>query len=97
MMAQASLRIPSVLGGSAPAGAPGPDQALALNDALSPPPAQNFRVGSRLPLNVKLLPVPEIAVSQVAAARRYRSAIVGNRVYLADPTTGVIVADVTPK
>jgi len=52
-------------------------------------------VGSRLPENVPLVAVPESVSVQIPATRAYSYAMFNGRVYLVDPVTGVIVADVT--
>jgi len=52
-------------------------------------------VGARIPPNVQLVAVPEPVVARVPAARPYSYARYGQRVYLVDPATGVIVADIT--
>jgi hypothetical protein len=54
-----------------------------------------YVVGARVPESVPLVAVPENVALQVPAARPYSYAVIGDRVYLVDPTTGVIVADVT--
>ena len=52
-------------------------------------------VGARIPPNVQLVAVPDPVVARVPAARPYSYARYGERVYLVDPATGVIVADIT--
>ena len=54
-----------------------------------------YVVGSRLPQSVPLIAVPESVAIQVPATRPYSYATFNGRVYLVDPATGVIVADVT--
>lgn len=53
-------------------------------------------VGARIPQSVPLVAVPEPVVARIPAARPYSYARYGDRVYLVDPATGTIVADVTP-
>jgi hypothetical protein len=53
-------------------------------------------VGARIPQSVPLAAVPEPVVARIPAARPYSYARLDNRVYLVDPATGVIVADITP-
>jgi Protein of unknown function (DUF1236) len=55
----------------------------------------NYVVGSRLPERVPLVAVPESVSVQVPATRTYSYATINGRVYLVDPATNVIVADVT--
>jgi hypothetical protein len=52
-------------------------------------------VGARVPPNIQLVAVPEPIVARVPAARPYSYARYGDRVYLVDPATGIIVADIT--
>ena len=52
-------------------------------------------VGARIPPNVQLVAVPDPVVARVPAARPYSYARYGERVYLVDPATGIIVADIT--
>jgi hypothetical protein len=58
-------------------------------------PARTYVVGSRLPESVPLVAVPESVAIQVPATRPYHYAVINNRVYLVDPVTSLIVADVT--
>ncbi len=60
------------------------------------PRVATYVVGSRLPETVPLVAVPESVALQVPAARPYSYAYLNGRVYLVDPATGIIVADVTP-
>jgi hypothetical protein len=53
-------------------------------------------VGARIPQSVPLVAVPEPVAARIPAARPYSYAVLDNRVYLVDPTTGVIVAEITP-
>ncbi len=53
-------------------------------------------VGARIPQSVPLVAVPEPVVARIPAARPYSYARLDNRVYLVDPATGIIVADITP-
>ncbi len=52
-------------------------------------------VGARVPPNIQLVAVPEPVVARIPAARPYSYARYGDRVYLVDPATGIIVADIT--
>jgi Protein of unknown function (DUF1236) len=53
-------------------------------------------VGARIPQTVPLVAVPEPVAARIPAARPYSYAVLDNRVYLVDPATGVIVAEITP-
>jgi hypothetical protein len=53
-------------------------------------------VGARIPQSVPLVGVPEPVAARIPAARPYRYAVLDNRVYLVDPASGVIVAEITP-
>jgi Protein of unknown function (DUF1236) len=53
-------------------------------------------VGARIPQSVPLVAVPEPVAARIPAARPYSYAVLDNRVYLVDPATGVIVAEITP-
>ena len=52
-------------------------------------------VGARIPPSVPLYAVPELVTTRVPAARPYSYALLGNRVYLVDPATAIIVAEIT--
>jgi hypothetical protein len=54
-----------------------------------------YPVGTRLPQTVPLMAVPEAVAGRIPSAAPYSYAMVGNRVYLVDPATSLIVADVT--
>jgi hypothetical protein len=51
-------------------------------------------VGARIPPSVPLVAMPEPVGSLVPAARPYAYAVLDNRVYLVDPATGIIVAEI---
>jgi Protein of unknown function (DUF1236) len=52
-----------------------------------------YRVGARLPETVPLYGIPQTVALRVPATRPYSYAHVGGRVYLVDPATSIIVAD----
>jgi hypothetical protein len=52
-------------------------------------------VGARIPQSVPLYAVPEPAAARVPAAAPYNYALIDNRVFLVDPATDVIVAEIT--
>ena len=63
------------------------------------PPARvpvGYVVGSRLPSNVVLAPMPAGAAVAVPVARAYSYAVIDNRVLLVDPVSYTVVADITP-
>ena len=64
----------------------------------APPAAVPVRyvVGSRLPSNVVLAPMPARALVAVPSARAYSYAMIDNRVLLVDPASYTVVADITP-
>jgi Protein of unknown function (DUF1236) len=53
-------------------------------------------VGARIPASVPLYAVPEAVAVRVPAIGPFSYALIDNRVYLVDPATGVIVAEITP-
>jgi hypothetical protein len=53
-------------------------------------------VGVRIPQSVPLYAVPEPVAARIPAAAPYSYAFVDNRVFLVDPATDVIVAEITP-
>src|SRR5262245_6673525 len=57
--------------------------------------AYAYAVGSRVPANVRLAPIPPALVAEVPAVRPYRYMRYFDRVLLIDPVTSVVVADVT--
>jgi hypothetical protein len=59
------------------------------------PIAVSYSVGSRLPQTVPLVGVPNALALQIPSIAPYSYARVGNRGYLVDPASSVIVADVT--
>jgi hypothetical protein len=52
-------------------------------------------VGARIPQSVPLYAVPEPVVARIPAAAPYSYALIDNRVFLVDPATDVIVAEIT--
>jgi hypothetical protein len=53
-------------------------------------------VGARIPQSVPLIAVPDPVAARIPAARPYSYALLDNRVYLVDPATGIIVAEIAP-
>jgi hypothetical protein len=53
-------------------------------------------VGARLPPGVPLYAVPGSVLASIPAAAPYNYALIDDRVFLVDPATGVIVAEITP-
>jgi len=53
-----------------------------------------YRVGMRVPDSVELYTVPDTLVTEVPAVRPYKYMVVNNRVWLVDPETSQIVAEV---
>jgi hypothetical protein len=54
-----------------------------------------FVVGARMPQSVALYAVPEPVAARIPATAPYSYAFIDNRVFLVDPATDVIVAEVT--
>ena len=54
-----------------------------------------YRVGAVMPAAVPLYGVPETVAVRVPSVRPYSYSYIGGRVYLVNPVTSVIVADVT--
>jgi hypothetical protein len=54
-----------------------------------------YVVGARLPQSVPLYAVPQPVVARIPAAAPYSYALIDNRVFLVDPATDVIVAEIT--
>jgi hypothetical protein len=48
-----------------------------------------------MPESVPLVAVPDSVAIQIPATRPYSYAMINGRVYLVDPATGIIVADIT--
>lgn len=61
--------------------------------AMAPPPAVEYRVGTRVPAGVELYSVPESVAVEVPAIRRYKYMTVNNRVVLVDPATSEVVEE----
>ena len=61
---------------------------------LAPAPGV-YPVGAVMPAAVPLYGVPETVAVRVPSVRPYSYAYIGGRIYLVDPVTSVIVADVT--
>ena len=59
--------------------------------AAVPPPAVEYRIGTRVPAGVELYPVPDTVAVEVPAIRRYKYMTVNNRVVLVDPSTSEVV------
>ena len=58
--------------------------------------ANAYAVGTRVPPQTRVVPLPPAVVAQVPAVRSYSYVRVAGRILLIDPDTGVVVADVTP-
>jgi hypothetical protein len=59
-----------------------------------PAPVVEYRVGTRVPADVALYPIPENLAVEVPAVRSYRYMVINNRAWLVDPATSEIVAEV---
>ncbi len=57
-------------------------------------PTVEYRVGMRVPESVELYAVPDTVVTEVPNLRPYKYMTVNNRVWLVDPNTSQIVAEV---
>jgi hypothetical protein len=57
-------------------------------------PTIEYRVGARLPDNVRLFSVPQEVAVEVPAIRSYKYMVVNNRVVLVDPATSQVVEEV---
>jgi hypothetical protein len=57
-------------------------------------PTVEYRVGTRVPTETRLYPVPQEVVAEVPAVRSYRYMVINNRAWLVDPATSEIVAEV---
>lgn len=53
-------------------------------------------VGAPPPPQARLLPMPPRIVAEVPAVRSYRYMVIGERVFLVDPASGLVVAEVRP-
>jgi len=53
-------------------------------------------VGARIPQSVPLVAVPQPVAARIPAAAPYSYAVIGDRVYLVDPATSLIVAAIAP-
>jgi hypothetical protein len=58
--------------------------------------APRYAVGSQVPTDVVLMPMPVTTGVQVPAVRPYRYVTIDHRVLLVDPATNTVVADITP-
>src|SRR5262249_40411286 len=56
----------------------------------------SYPVGSVLPANVVVTPLPATAAVEVPSVRAYSYPTVDGRVLLIDPDTNTVVADITP-
>ena len=68
---------------------------VAADEEVVIQPAGPIAVGTVLPENVPLYAVPQNVALSVPATRAYSYAWLGGRAYLVDPSTGMVVADVT--
>lgn len=53
-----------------------------------------YQVGMRVPESVELYAVPQEVVTEVPAVQPYKYMVVNNRVWLVDPNTSEVVAEV---
>jgi hypothetical protein len=61
--------------------------------AAPPPPAVEYRIGTRVPDGVRLYSVPPSVAVEVPAVKTYKYMVVNNRVVLVDPATSQVVAE----
>jgi hypothetical protein len=61
---------------------------------VAPPAGVEFRLGARVPETVTLQTVPDTVAVEVPAVRSYRYMVINNRVWLVDPATSTVVAEV---
>jgi hypothetical protein len=59
----------------------------------APPPAVEYRVGTRVPESVQLYSVPQAVAVEVPAIKRYKYMVVNDQVVLVDPATSEVVAE----
>jgi hypothetical protein len=63
--------------------------------AVRAPVTVDYVVGSRVTDAYALAPMPRTVINTVPAVRSYRYMVIGSRLLLVDPATGIVVADVT--
>jgi hypothetical protein len=61
--------------------------------APAPPPAVEYRIGTRVPADVRLYEVPDTVAVEVPEVRRYKYMTVAGHVVLVDPATSEVVAE----
>jgi hypothetical protein len=71
------------------------DDEATLVEPVAAPARVVYTVGSVLPAGVPLYGVPQTVAVRVPATRTLSYAAVGERVYLVDPATSVVLADIT--
>ncbi len=54
-----------------------------------------YRVGSRVPPDARLSPLPQTVVTEVPAISSYKYMVVNNRVVLVDPATSEVVEEIS--
>lgn len=57
------------------------------------PPTVEYRVGTRVPVSVRLYSIPESVAVEVPAVKAYKYIVVNDRVVLVDPATSQVVAE----
>jgi hypothetical protein len=66
-----------------------------VRERVSPaPPTVEYRVGTRVPQDVRLYSVPQEVAVEVPSIRSYKYMVVNDRVVLIDPATSEVVAEV---
>jgi hypothetical protein len=58
------------------------------------PPVVEYRVGTRVPAETTLYPIPQELAVEVPAVRSYRYMVINDCAWLVDPATSEIVAEV---
>jgi hypothetical protein len=61
----------------------------------APAPTVEYHVGMRVPQTVELYSVPQEVAVEVPTVRPYKYMVVNNRVWLVDPATSEVVAEVS--
>jgi len=68
-------------------------EAVPVED-VAPPPAIEYRVGTRVPGSVRLYDVPQSVAVEVPAIRTYKYMRVNNRIVLVNPATSEVVDEI---
>jgi hypothetical protein len=72
-----------------------PSKPAVTTRSLPAPPIDDLTVGAAVPETLPLTPVPDSVGVEVPAVRRLSYALIGGRLFLVDPTTSMVMSEIS--